>query len=58
MIVCITVYVLAEAWARLSRVGFKISWVPKGIGGSAFAKYEAIIGHDHPRIVDMGANIE
>jgi FkbM family methyltransferase len=41
----------------LARFGFKISRVPKGIGGNAFADMRTLIGHDHPVIFDVGANV-
>lgn len=41
----------------LAKAGFKISRVPRGIGGNAFADMRTLIDHDHPRIFDVGANI-
>jgi FkbM family methyltransferase len=37
--------------------GFKISRAPNGIGGNPFLDMRNIIGHDHPIVFDVGANV-
>ena len=45
------------ARSSLATLGFKVSRVPHGVGGNAFADMKRLIGHDHPLIFDVGANI-
>jgi FkbM family methyltransferase len=45
------------ARSSLAKFGFAVRRVPNGIGGNAFADMRTLIGHDHPVILDVGANI-
>ena len=41
----------------LARYGYRITYAPDGLGGSPFLDLQRLIGHDHPLVFDVGANI-